>query len=201
LNEAAIDDLLRHSLDTQHKEEDVHMRYRSITASVLIIIAFAGTAAAKDEGNKEGSGPPPLFQAVLDCKAIADPTQRLACFDRSVATMETATANKDLVVADRSTMREARRGLFGLSLPKIKLFGGDDSEEVTEIEGTIASFRAAKDGLLIFELADGARWKQTEGRQQFPKVGDKVKIRKAALGSFMANIGEKTGFRVMRLGN
>jgi hypothetical protein len=177
------------------------MRRCSIIASVFYVVAVAGAATAKDNDKGEEAIAPPVFQAVLDCKAIADPTERLGCFDRSVAAMETANKAKDLVVADRSTMREARRGLFGLTLPNIKLFGGDDKEEVTEIESTIASFRAAKDGFLIFELEDGARWKQTDGKQQFPKVGDKVKIRKAALGSYMANIGTKTGIRVIRLGN
>jgi hypothetical protein len=91
--------------------------------------------------------------------------------------------------------------LFGLGLPKLKLFGGGESEEVTEIESTIAGFRSASDGLLVFTLADGARWKQTDGRPQYPKSGDKIRIRKAALGSFMANINDKPGIRVMRLGN
>ena len=177
------------------------MRYRSILGLAILCTAISGAALAKDKSEDEVSAPPPVFQAVLDCKAIADSTQRLACYDRSVAAMESASNAKDLVIADRSSMREAKRGLFGLSLPKIKLFGGDDSEEVTEIESTVASFRAARDGFIILELADGARWKQTEGRQQYPKVGDKVRVRKGALSSYFASIDDDTGFKVIRLVN
>lgn len=177
------------------------MRYRSILGSAIFCAAISGAVLAKDNSEDETSTPPPVFQAVLDCKAIADSNERLSCYDRSVAAMETASNAKDLVIADRSTMREAKRGLFGLSLPKIKLFGGDDSEEVKEIESTVASFRAARDGFIILELADGARWKQTEGRQQFPKVGDKVRVRKGALSSYFASIDDDTGFKVIRLVN
>jgi hypothetical protein len=175
------------------------MRRRFIMGSAILCAVIAGAAVAKDDDAL--SAPPPVFQAVLDCKAVADSTERLSCYDRSVAAMEIASNSKDLVIADRSTMREAKRGLFGLSLPKIKLFGGDDSEEVTEIESTVASYRAARDGFIILELADGARWKQTEGRQQYPKVGDKVRVRKGALGSFFASIDDDPGVKVIRLSN
>jgi hypothetical protein len=171
----------------------------SVLIVAVAILSLAPGAVAKDKD--ENASPPPVFQAVLDCKTIADSTERLACYDRTVGTMATASDNRDLVVADRSTMKEARRGLFGLGLPKLKLFGGGESEDVTEIESTIAGFRSASDGLLIVTLADGARWKQTDGKAQYPKAGDKVRIRKAALGSFIANINDKVGFKVIRLTN
>jgi hypothetical protein len=172
---------------------------RSFLLSAAILILLSPGAMAKDKD--DNAPPPPVFQAVLDCKAVADATARLACYDRTVDSMATATSNRDLVIADRSTMKEARRGLFGLGLPKLKLFGGDESEDVTEIESTIAGFRSASDGFLVFTLADGARWKQTDGKSQYPKAGDKIRIRKAALGSFMANINDKVGFRVIRVAN
>ena len=50
-------------------------------------------------------------------------------------------------------------------------------------------------------VEDGARWKQTDGRALYPKVGDKIRIRRAALGSFMANINKDVGFKVVRLAN
>ena len=103
---------------------------------------------------------------------IPDAGERLACYDRTVGAMATARESKDLVIADRETMREARRGLFGLSLPSIKLFGGGDSEDVKAIESTIESTYAARDGQAIFVLADGARWKQIAGRPVYAKRGD-----------------------------
>ncbi len=173
------------------------MRFHSIVAGSFLV-SLSTVAFAKD---KAESAPPPVFQAVLDCKAVTDPTKRLACFDSTVGAMATASREKELVIADRATMKEARRGLFGLGLPSLKLFSGDGSEEVTEIESNIAGFRSAPDGQLVITLTDGARWKQTDGRQQYPKIGDKIRIRKAALGSFFANINGDLGIKVMRLAN
>ena len=143
--------------------------------------------------------PPPAFQAVIDCRAIADPAQRLGCFDQAVAAMASARDAKELVIADRATMRETRRGLFGLSLPRLKLFGGDDSEDITEIESTIESTYAARDGNTIFVLPDGARWKQIDGRPAYARKGDPIHIEKATLGSYFAKIGKGQNARVIRV--
>jgi hypothetical protein len=163
----------------------------------LALALVAVPAAAQD---RDQPAPPAVYQAVIDCEAIAEPAQRLACFDRSVAALKTATRERQVVVVDRGTVREARRGLFGLSLPRIKLFGNDDdTEEVTAIDGTIASVRMASDGLPIFVLEDGARWKQTDGRNVFPKAGQPIHIKRAAMGSYMANVNKQPGVRVIRL--
>jgi hypothetical protein len=137
-----------------------------------------------------------VFQAVLDCKLIVDSTERLACYDRTVESMQTASQQKELVVADRESVREAKKGLFGLSLPNLKLFGSGKDDEIK-----VKSFQDIADGKVIFVLEDGARWKQTDGRQQFLKTGDTVIIKKAALGSYMAKINGRPAIRVMRLAN
>jgi hypothetical protein len=170
---------------------------RTLTALAIAALA-AGPLAAKDKP----AAPPPLYQAVVDCRAIADSAERLACFDRTVGAMAQASEAKDLVVVDRETMRETRKGLFGFSLPKLKLFGGGNEDEkdiVREIESTITGIRTAKDGFPVYTIADGARWKQTDGRNLFPKVGQKIKIKAASLGSYMASIDGRAGVRVMRL--
>src|SRR5687768_14263722 len=119
-----------------------------LTATALAFAALtaAASASAKD---KPAAAPPAIHQAVVDCRALADPAQRLACFDRTVGEMAKAGADKELVVLDREAMRETRKGLFGFNLPKLKLFGGgdDDDQEVTEIESTISGIRTANDGM------------------------------------------------------
>lgn len=163
----------------------------------LIALSAAAVAGAKDKD--ENLAPPPVFQAVIACKDLTDSAERLACYDRTVGAMATARASKDLVVADRATMREARKGLFGLALPKIKLFGGGDSEDVTAIDGTIEAMTTARDGNFIYLLTDGARWKQIDGRPAYAKKGDPIHIEKASLGSFFAKIGKGQNARVIRI--
>ena len=171
---------------------------KSTVAALALAALVAQPALAKD---KKQSAPPAVYQAVVDCRGIADAAQRLACFDRTVGEMAKAGEDKNLVVLDREAMRETRKGLFGFNLPKLKLFGGgnDDDQEVTEIESTISGIRTADDGMPVFTIADGAKWKQTEGRNVYPKVGDPIRIRKATLGSYMANVNKRAAVRVMRL--
>lgn len=174
------------------------MRHYFAVAALAALVAAPIAAADKSDAPHP---PPPVFQAVLDCKALTEAAARLACYDRSIEALAAANRNHEVVIADRATVREAKRGLFGLRLPRLKLFGGDGDEEVTEITGTLTAVRAAPDGMPIFVLDDGARWKQTEGRNQFAKSGDKIRIHRGSMGSFIANLNEAPGVRVVRLAN
>lgn len=168
-----------------------------VTAAALALIS--GAAASAKDKDDAATAAPPVYKAVLDCRSLGDPAQRLACYDAKVGAMATATDKKDLLVIDRETIRATKRGLFGISLPKIKIFGGNDDEEVNQIESTINAAYAAKDGMSVFALADGSRWKQTDGRFTYPKPGQKILIKRAALGSFMAQVNGQPGVRVIRL--
>lgn len=145
---------------------------------------------------------PEVIDKLFECRTISDPDARLACFDREVAEVFQAQQSRDLVIADREKVTEAKRGLFGLKLPKIRLFGGgDEDDDVSEITATLTEARRLSNGRYIFQLEDGARWIQTEdgvGRKRF-KAGDTIVIKKAAFGSFKARVNDKVAGRVKRL--
>ena len=102
-------------------------------------MALAGPAAAKTQP-LAAAPPPKIFTDVIQCRTITDKAERLACFDRSVGTLATAQQNKELYVADKEAMREARKGLFGFNLPNLKIFSDDDMEkDVNSIESTIVA--------------------------------------------------------------
>jgi hypothetical protein len=169
-------------------------------------LALAGlvcTVPASSKTQPLAAAPPPkIFQDMVQCRAIADNAQRLACFDRSVGALATAQANRDLYIADKDAVREARRGLFGLSLPKLRIFGDEDMEkDVDHIDAVIAAASAGQKGY-VFTLADGARWAQTDGAyMDKPKAGATIRIRRAALGSYFGSISGKPGFRIERINN
>jgi hypothetical protein len=159
-------------------------------------LAAAAPASAQDMPK---TATPKLFEEVVQCRAIQDSTARLACYDRGVAALETAQKSNELYVADKAAMKEARRGLFGFSLPKMKIFGDESLGDLDELETTIAGVSSGQRGL-VFTLPDGARWAQTDKRyMDKPKIGAKIKIEKALLGSYMASINGKAGFRVERI--
>ena len=174
----------------------------NIALAGLAALLLAGPSAAQDKSGLSGARTPRVFTDVLQCRALADSAQRLACFDRTVGTLAQAQQSKDLVVADKEAIREARRGLFGFSLPKVKIFGDDDmAEEVKAIETTIKAVSQGQRGY-IFTLQDGARWAQQDGAyMDRPKAGSKIRIRRAALGSYMGSIEGRVGFRIERLSN
>jgi hypothetical protein len=145
------------------------------------------------------------FQAIVACQKISEAQQRLQCFDASVAQLEQATARDEIVVMDRTQIKETRKSLFGLSLPSIAIFGSDRSENgqekegVSFIDGKIARAAPGPSGKWFFVLDDGARWAQTElTRMRSPKAGDSIRIRKTALGGYMANINDRPAIRVKR---
>ncbi len=174
----------------------------SLVVVAAALMASSSSAVAQDKTGLGGAKTPKIFTDVLECRKIADGQARLACFDKSVGTLATAQQNKDLYVADKAAVQEARKGLFGFSLPKVKLFGDDDmAAEVKSIETTIKAVSQGQKGY-VFTLEDGARWAQMDGAyMDRPKAGSKIRIRRAALGSYMGSIEGRVGFRIERLNN
>lgn len=174
------------------------MNVSILAAGCVMALALAGPVAGQPASPK-----PAAFQKLVDCRAIADSAQRLACFDREVAGLAAAEARQDVVVIDRARVRTARRSLFGLTVPDLGIFGGNDADEdgVSRIDAKIAGVGRTGEGKWTFRLADGARWAQTDTRTLpgDPKVGQPIAIRKAAMGSFLANVDGQTAIRVKRV--
>jgi hypothetical protein len=169
---------------------------------VIPAVAFLMPGAvAADKKDTLSDARPPVFEALVNCRAIADPGERLVCYDAKVAAIDEAEKNDELVLADKQAMQDARRGLFGFSLPKIKLFGNADGEGEGELVAKIASAYQANMGKLTIVLEDGARWVQIDSQSLYrlPKSGTEVKIRPAAMGSYFANIDGQRAIRMKRV--
>lgn len=145
---------------------------------------------------------PEVFTRLVDCRSLAAPEERLACYDREVAALDAAEASNELVVLDRQQMRRTRRTLFGLTLPDLGLFSDENEEEGSSaIETTIRG--AAQNGLgkWIITLEDGARWIQIDSRElaREPRSGQPIRIRRAAMGSYLANVNNQIAIRMRRV--
>lgn len=167
----------------------------SLMATLLII---PGTASAEDERKR-----PEVFTQVLDCRAIADDQQRVQCYDAAVAALATAEKSDDLLIASREDIQKEKRGLFGLTLPRIGLFSsrnGDEEKEepITEITSVLKSASEGRQGY-VFVLEDGSTWYQTDGTYiNRPKPGESITVKRAALGSYMARVDGGLAVRVKR---
>lgn len=178
-------------------------QYLIFSALVCAPLAISGPAIAAEK-DEALAALPAIYTELVACKNISDAQQRLACFDTKVTALETAQASNQLVIADREQVREARRGLFGLSLPRIKLFDGKEEkgDNVDQIEATIASVRQLRSGKMLIELDDGALWQQTEIKNmRTPKSGDTIIVKRGSLGSFVAKVNDGRAFKVKRIVN
>lgn len=165
------------------------------------ISLMAGPAIAQKQDALANSRPP-LFQDVVNCQSVTDANARLACYDTKVAAMDEAEKKDELVLADKTAMKEARRGLFGFSIPKLKIFGNDGKDdEKFELTAKIDSAYQASYGKWTIVLEDGARWTQIDSQavRKTPVRGMEIKIRKAAMGSYFANIDGQRAIRMRRV--
>lgn len=168
--------------------------------AAIAVLTFAGSAAARDV-RAEDVKPPEVFTRLIDCRALSDPAARLACFDERAAQLQVAQEKHDIVVIDRAAMQDAKKGLFGLSLPKIKLFGSGGENDVSQLDGTIETVGQYDYGRWRLTLSDGSVWDQidTEVFPIDPRKGNKIVIKRASMGGFKAVVNGQPPVRVRRI--
>jgi hypothetical protein len=177
------------------------------THSILAVLLLAGAPAAL-AAPRGAPAPAPraeLFEALVRCRTIAETAQRLQCFDSATANLEAAAARRDIVVVDRAQVREGRRRLFGLALPRIPIFGDDedeaDQDRITTIESVVAGAAQNSNGQWVITLRDGGVWAQIDGYTLAvePRPGHRIVINRAAMGSFMMRVNNQPGLRARRI--
>ena len=179
------------------------MQIRKFAGFGMVCLLLAGGAEAQTRAPRtvKPTGTPEMVKQLIACRAIADSTQRLACFDRQSSAIDQAIAKRELVVIDKQKANEARRGLFGFSTPSLAgLFGGGD--EIKSIESTITRVSRNAEGGWLLGLADGSVWNQTDDAQLGlpPERGEKVIISRGFGGSYFLQVGKQPGFRARRIG-
>jgi len=172
------------------------------------LLAGLMSPALAQGGDRQQQRRPEAFEALVRCRAVAEAAARLQCFDTAAAALEQATARRDVVVVDRAQVREGRRRLFGLALPRLPIFGGgdgdnhdSDDDDIAQIDGVVASAVRNDLGQWQVRLQDGGTWLQTDFNQLAvpPRPGQAVVVRRGALGSYMMRVGRQPGVRVRRV--
>lgn len=174
------------------------MRNLLLVAGACALMASSAASAQKAARDKL----PPRVEQLLACRAIADSSQRLACFDQQSAAVETAISSRDIVLVDRERARATSRSLFGFKVPDFGgLFGGGE-DEIKEIESTVAAVRRSPEGGWMVRLADGSTWAQTDDTTIAiaPRKGHKAVVRRGTFGAFFLRLNGQPGVRVQRVG-
>ena len=167
---------------------------------VLVVagIVAAAPAAAAPRARDIATG---VIAELTACKAVADNTARLACFDAATAKLAEATAKGDVKIIDREDIRATRRSLFGFQLPKVAFFKGDDTanDTPTEIDTTIKAVGPSEYGKFTLTMDDGAVWRTTEPLPRDPRVGMPVHLKAGALGNYFMRVAAMRSVTAQRV--
>lgn len=168
----------------------------SLCATSLVYLSSAALAQEQVVPNAEAT-----IQELKACRAIADTEARLACYDREVGEVIAATDAGTLQVVDQADVEETKRGLFGFTLPRIKLFGDDEGAEMTELETTITGVRREGREAWVFTTTEGSVWRISETKMGWrpPASGQKVVFKRAAMGSFFIRVNGQIGVKGRRI--
>lgn len=172
-------------------------------AALIAIPALGAAAVAQTPPAREAAG----LTALAQCRSITDDSRRLACFDAAAASLVAAERTGELVVVDRARADEARRQAFGFNLPSLDIFtrrpsseGGAREQDADRLTLTVSAASLDGSGKWILRTRENQTWRQTDDRRlaRSPKAGSRFEVRKAALGSYLANVDGQTAIRVRR---
>lgn len=173
----------------------------SVLYVAIAVVAVPTTARAEDPPKM-----PAQFTALQTCRTKADAAERLACYDKAVDVLSAATASRDLVVIDKAEVKQARKGLFGFTLPRIPFLSGkqgdpDDDADARELQTTVVSAKRWNRTYWRFSVEGGAMWETTEETRGFtdPKPGSTVIIERGTLGAYYAKVGRGGRASVRRI--
>jgi hypothetical protein len=135
------------------------------------------------------------------CARIADPGERLACYDGafggSVAPVEPdANAAANAAPGGPTALEE-----FGMN-PTLRLArdAALPKTAIRSIEAVVTGVQRRPPGLQVLTLDNGQTWMQAEADNRGSLAeGDRVVIRRAALGSYLLNSSARPSMRVRRV--
>lgn len=171
----------------------------TLALGLFVTIAF-GTAVQAQQSARETR--PELLTRLIDCRTVVEAAPRLDCYDAAASALDSAEKQGDVVIIDRQQVGEARRQLFGFQLPAMPdLFQrGDQPDAINSIESSLARAGRYAEGKWTFTLADGSIWRQIDSETvRFQnRPGQPVRVRRAALGSYLLTVENSRAVRVRR---
>ena len=152
------------------------------------------------------------LEKVYACAGISDSAQRLACYDSAVAGLKTAERSGGLAVVNREQIEKAEKEAFGLATPTLSALAesarsagstvvAETPKALERVTFPVKTVRTGPDGRYRFVMENGQEWRQTDS-VKLPAIGKgpwQAEIRKAAIGSYMLKLDDRTAVRVKRM--
>ncbi|MEH3106482.1 MAG: hypothetical protein PGN09_04115 [Sphingomonas fennica] len=178
-----------------------------MTGKALAMLALAGGATI-------AAAQPAAVAGMARCDGIGDRMERLDCFDRLSQQLKGRPA-----AAPAKPARPAPVAAAAPAAPPVAAatppagFGAETVRQpreararapkpATTMGAVVADARQVGPGYWLFTLDDGARWQGDELRPTFqpPRRGDRVTLRRGAMGSYFLDAGRQQAMRVVRIG-
>lgn len=179
---------------------DVDMR-RFAALSCFLVAAMAFTETSVSAQERDAIPRPALLEGLLACRSITVADERLACFDRASEAFDVAERQGEVTVVDQAQAQETRTRLFGLNLNGTNLWGRlRQDTPVESIETTLVRASTDARGRAVLVLADGSTWRQVDSERINGRLreGVPVRIRQAAIGSFLLSVDGARSVRARR---
>lgn len=159
----------------------------------------------------------PSIDSLYSCTTIEDDSSRLACYDALLGRHRGAVAKAPPAAQDKAVHAEsgtppaaaatehavADEKDFGLSAEQRERrdAAAGKPPKPDQIRARVVSSRVTRSGRQVVTLDNGQQWIEVEPSRYPPfREGDEIRIRKAALGSFLASGPHSgTGIRIHRL--
>ena len=183
----------------------LNCRRRPAAYGAIACLAWAGPCVAAE----------PLA-GLMACRDVANPTARLACFDREAAALAPSSAAlaPSSGSAPVAAQVPAAAGIppvaaldtqqqFGLPERQVaahEVAAGTRAADASKIEAHLKQLASVADGREVFTLDNGQAWRQllAEG-DLLAKPGDVVTVSRGFLGSFWLQLPNGRGCKVSRL--
>ena len=143
-----------------------------------------------------------LPAALAACRAEKDDAKRLACYDLEVAEGRGQSAPAPAAPAQAAARQtpEEKFGYRGVLAREEQDSKKQQSRDLAELSATVTGVSTRGDGTLVMTLDNGQVWAQNRPDAFFRlKVGERVKIEPAVLGSFLMIGPSKRTARVTRI--
>ena len=164
----------------------------------ILLPSLIATQAAADRNQAL----PDAYVALIACRSIRNDTERLACLDQRVKTLEDSVSGNSVFIVDKAAVDKSRRESFGLGLSDVTMLDRKAAAQpIQQIESSIRSARQDGEGNWTVSLQDGTVWRQTDravfGRS--PKPGMHVVVKRNGFGSYFMVIQNMPGVRARRV--
>ncbi len=171
-----------------------HMRQFTLLTSLALLL---GSTSAFAQSLSPGEA------AVLECRALTNPAQQLACFRKGSDVLAAERSGSAAPKDEAAAPPPAAKRPFGAPALRLARKPKVQSEDRGSLKVKVLSYADRGDGRVIFSFDDGSRWVQTENDQSVAgslKAGDSATLRHGIFSGYILDIPGRAFIRVARLG-